>query len=109
MNDEDEPISIADAAYSIIADSEKDWTKDELVAALARAGFSPEDDAELDSIVAEVQERIKNENILSEAILTFLGESGFQDLRQASDKFDCSVEEVVEMIVANTHLFGKPH
>ena len=109
MSDEDEPVSVVDAAYEIIVGSERDWKPDELIAALARAGFPLEDEAELESILDAVQERIENENILNEAIKMFLGESGFQDLQQAADEMDCAVEEVVEMIVANANLFGKPH
>ena len=109
MTDEKEPLSAVDAAYEIIVESGSDWTMDELIAALARAGFPLEDEAELESILDAVQERIENENILNEAIKMFLGESGFQDLQQAAEEMDCAVEEVVEMIAANANLFGKPH
>ena len=109
MSDEDEPISAVDAAYKIIVNSDKDSTKDELIAGLAQVGFPLVDDAELESIMDAVRERIKSENILNDAIQMFLGESGFRDLRHTAEELDCTVEEVVEMIVANANLFGKPH
>jgi len=109
VSDEEEPVSVVDAAYKIIVDSDKDWTKDELIAGLAQAGFRLDDDAELEAILDAVRERIESENILNDAIQMFLGESGFRDLRHAAEELDCTVAEAVEMIVANTNLFGKPH
>ena len=109
MSDDAEPISVIDAAYEIIVDSEREWTTDELIAALTRAGFPLEDEAELETILDSVQERIENENVISEAIKTFLGRNGFQDLKQAAEEMDCTAEEIVEMIVANANIFGKPH
>ena len=109
MSDEEEPISAVDAAYEIIVESNRDWTMDELMAALARAGFPLDDEAELESILDAVQERIENENIITEAIKRFLEENGFHDLQQAAEEMDCTAEEVVEMIAAKANIFGKPH
>ena len=109
MSDEEEPVSVVDAAYEIIVDADKEWTRDELIAGLAQAGFRLDDDAELEAILDAVSERIESENILNDAIQMFLGESGFNDLRHAAEGLDSTVEEVVEMIVANASLFGKPH
>ena len=109
MSEEEEPISVVDAAYEIIVDSNRDWAMDELMAALDRAGFLIEDEAELEPILNAVQERIQNENVVTEAIMKFLGQNGFQDLKQAAKNLDCTAEEIVEMIVAKAKIFGKPH
>jgi len=109
VSDEEESISVVDAAYEIIVDSDREWTIDGLITALDRAGFPLEDEAELDPIMDAVQERIENENVVTEAIKMFLGQNGSQDLEQAAEEMDCTAEEIVEMIVANANIFGKPH
>ena len=51
MSDDEAPISVIDALYEIIVNSERDWTTDELIAALTRAGFPLDDEAEFESIL----------------------------------------------------------
>ena len=103
------PLSAVDVAYAFVHEAGADWTRSELVAALERAGFPIDDEAELDAILEAVRERLRNENILSEATDAFLRQNGFRSLRQAADRMDCSVEEVVEYIAAKANLFGYPH
>ncbi len=66
--DEKEPLSAVDVAYDFIDEADDDWTKDELLAVLARAGFLLDHEAELDDILEAVLECLEYEKILSEAI-----------------------------------------
>ena len=70
--DEEEPSSTVDVAYDFIDEADDDWTKDELLAVLARAGFPLDHEAELDDILEAVRERLEYENIFSEATKMFL-------------------------------------
>ncbi len=106
---EEEPLSAVDVAYGFIDKAGDDWTTDELLAALARAGFPLDHEAELDDILEAVLERLEYEKILSEAIQMFLRQNGFRDLRQAAELMDCTVEEVVNLMAVKAHLFGESH
>ena len=107
--DDEEPLSAVDVAYDFINKADDDWTRDELLAVLARAGFALDHEAEFDSILEAVRARLEYENILSEAISMFLRHNDFRDLRQAAEQMDCTVEEVVNFIAAQANLFGKSH
>ena len=106
---EEEPKSAVDVAYDFIAEADDDWTRDELLAVLARAGFPLDREAELNDILEAVMERMEYAKILSEAIDMFLQRNDFRDLRQAAEQMDCSVEEFVNFVAAKANLFGKPH
>ncbi len=49
--DEKEPLSAVDVAYQFIDEADDDWTKEKLLAVLARAGFLLDHEAELDDIL----------------------------------------------------------
>ncbi len=57
--DEEEPLSAVDVAYDFIDKAGDDWTRDELLAALARARFPLDHEAELDDILEAVLERFE--------------------------------------------------
>ena len=103
--DEEEPSSAVDVAYDFIDEADDDWTKDELLAVLARAGFPLDHEAELDDILEAVRERLEYENIFSEATKMFLRQNDFRDLRQAAEQMDCTVEVVVYIIAAKVNLW----
>ncbi len=104
-----EPSSAVDVAYDFIDEADDDWTKDELLAVLARAGFRLDHEAEVDDILEAVRERLEYENILSEAIKMFLRQNGFRDLRQAAGQMECMIDDIVEFIAAKCNLFGRFH
>ncbi len=107
--DEEEPLSAVDVAYDFIDEAGDDWTKDELLAVLARAGFPLDHEDELNDILEAVRDRIEYETILLKTIKMFLRQNGFRDLRQAAEQMDCTVEEVVDSIAVHANLFGKSH
>ena len=103
--DEEEPSLAVDVAYDFIDEADDDWTKDELLAVLARAGFLLDHEAELDDILEAVLECLEYEKILSEAIKMFLRQNGLRDLREAAERMDCTVEEVLYIIIAKVNLW----
>ncbi len=103
--DDEEPSSAVDVAYDFIDEAGDDWTKDELLAVLARADFPLDHKAELDDILEAVRERLEYESIYSEATKLFLRQNGFRDLRQAAEHMDCTVEVVVDIITAKVNLW----
>ncbi len=110
MSEDDEaPLSAVGVAYDFIHETGDAWTRDDLMAVLARAGFPLDDHAELDDILEAVFERIEFEKTLSAAIDMFLRQNTFGNLHQAAEQMDCTVEEVVNFIAAQANLFGKSH
>ena len=107
--DEEAPLSAVGVAYEFIRAAGDDWTREELLAVLARAGFPVDHEDELDGILEAVRQHLEYENILSKAAKMFLRENGFRDLRQAAEQMDCTDEEVIEMIAAKANLFGTVH
>ncbi len=103
--DEEEPSLAVDVAYDFIDEADDDWTKDELLAVLARAGFLLDHEAELDDILEAVLECLEYEKILSEAIKMFLRQNGLRDLREAAEQMDCTAEEVLYFIIAKVNLW----
>ena len=108
-SDEEPPLSAIDVAYDFIDGADDDWTREELLKALARAGFSLGNEEALDDILEAVSERFKFESILSEAIGMFLQRNSFRDLPHAAEQMDCTIEEVVEVAATEAGLFGRSH
>ncbi len=106
---EEPPLSAIDVAYDFIDAADDGWTREELLAALARAGFSLGNEEALDGILEAVSERFKSKRILSEAIGMFLQRNSFRDLPHAAEQIDCTIEEVVEVAAAEAGLFGQYH
>ncbi len=103
--DEKEPLSAVDVAYQFIDEADDDWTMENLLAVLARAGFLLDHEAELDDILEAVLVCLEYERILSEATKMFLRQNGLRDLRKAAEQMDCTIEEVLYIITAKVNLW----
>ena len=91
------------------ADAEANWTKDDVVRALDRAGISLEHDYELDFILGLVIGRPALEGPLGKAIGEYLETSGFKSPAQAAGQLNCTLEQLFARIAREAGLTGDRH